>query len=206
MQSFHLHLLPFRPAIAVYCGLSSFDHAWSENGLLVRHYHAKRFIANDAANGGSQRPYSKSNSVEKLIRILAIIMALPLALNRRALGRQTHQPRWAMRRAKFAAMTLITLECGRRGAQFTNRRYHGGVFRHGFLVALRHFEREMQWADLPLCGDISYCRLSPWRAYWPDWWHDLYAPTIWLFVAIEAITVFVWLAHHLPFVVKNMKS
>jgi hypothetical protein len=124
-------------------------------------------------------------TMEKLIRILAIIMALPLALI---------AVRWVVDPSGAAqSLEMTLLEGAARNSQIGDTT--AVFFGMGFLslYGILKEKRDFLYAATFLIAVVAVARVLAGLV------HD--APTIWLFVAIEAITVVVWLAH-----AKNMKS
>ena len=122
---------------------------------------------------------------KKLLRILAIIMALPLALI---------AVRWVVDPSGAAqSLEMTLLEGAARNSQIGDTT--AVFFGMGFLslYGILKEKRDFLYAATFLIAVVAVARVLAGLV------HD--APTIWLFVAIEAITVVVWLAH-----AKNMKS
>ncbi|MGB0315344.1 MAG: DUF4345 family protein [Parvibaculales bacterium] len=123
--------------------------------------------------------------MEKVLRILAIIMALPLALI---------AVRWVVDPSGAAqGLEMTLLEGAARNSQIGDTT--AVFFGMGFLslYGIMKKKRDFLYAATFLIAVVAVARVLAGLV------HD--APTIWLFVAIEAITVVVWLAH-----AKNMKS
>jgi hypothetical protein len=124
-------------------------------------------------------------TMEKVLRILAIIMALPLALI---------AVRWVVDPSGAAqGLEMTLLEGAARNSQIGDTT--AVFFGMGFLslYGIMKKKRDFLYAATFLIAVVAVARVLAGLV------HD--APTIWLFVAIEAITVVVWLAH-----AKNMKS
>lgn len=123
--------------------------------------------------------------MEKALRILAIVMALPLALI---------AVRWVVDPSGAAqGLEMTLMEGAARNSQIGD--ITAAFFGMGFLslYGILKERRDFLYAATFLIGVVGVARVLAGIV------HD--APTIWLFVVIEAITVAVWLAH-----ARNMKS
>lgn len=123
--------------------------------------------------------------MEKALRIAAIILTLPLAL---IALRWVVDPLGA---AQGLEMTL--LEGAARNSQIGDTT--AVFFGMGFLslYGILKEKRDFLYAATFMIGVVAVARILAGIV------HD--APTIWLFVVIEVITVAVWMAH-----ARNMKS
>lgn len=123
--------------------------------------------------------------MEKALRIVSIILALPLAL---IAVRWVFDPSGA---AEGLQMTL--LEGAARNSQIGDTT--AVFFGMGFLslYGIWKEKRDFLYAAAFLLAVVAVARILAGLV------HD--APTIWMFVAIEVVTVGVWMAH-----ARNMKS
>lgn len=123
--------------------------------------------------------------MDKALRIAAIIGALPLALI---------AVRWVVDPSGAAqGLEMSLLEGAARNSQIGDTT--AVFFGMGFLslYGIWKDKRDFLYAATFLLGTVAAARILAGLV------HD--APTIWLFVAIEVITVGIWLAH-----ARNMKG